>query len=180
MVLEITSENHFLICKRWWKTVWSGVIWKDWMTIYCSLPLSEEIRGALIRMFGFLSFVPPVHTHKVKAFWNENMNVKNVTHIYRKTEQAQRRKIFAEHTIISDPESRPEMWLMKWDSTWESLVCFSYCYLVPQASSLVCRWSPDCRLAACLGSDQYSHSYLLPGLKSYFSIFAFLWLKLLS
>lgn len=73
-------------------------------------------------------------------------------HIWRKTEPAHRRQIFAEHTNISDPEN-PEIWLMRWDSTWESPVCFSCRYLVPQASSLGCCWSQDCRLAACLGSD---------------------------
>lgn len=72
MVLEIASENVFLICKRWCKTVRSGVIWKDWMTIQCSLPISKEMWGTLVKLVdlkqkdvGFLSFVPPMHSHNV-------------------------------------------------------------------------------------------------------------------
>lgn len=130
-----------------------------------------ETKGCL----GF--FVAPMHTHSVNVL--QLWTLKILRTFTGRQNKLTEENFFAEHTIIFDPES-PEMWLMKWDSTWESLVCSSYCYLVPQASSLFCCWSQDCRLAACLGSDQYSHSYLLPGLKSSFSIFAFLWLRLLS
>lgn len=104
----------------------------------------------------FFSFVPPPHTHNVNFLLQNTVDLKKFTRVQKETGQAHTRKNFsvAEHTNTSDPES-PEMQLVKWDSTWrrESRVCLSYCYLLPQASSLGHCWRQDCRLAEYLGSD---------------------------